>query len=49
VIPSRFKNITFGKGNKISFKTNNKVPGPGAYNLPSVFDKSKRKNLARVI
>jgi hypothetical protein len=43
ITPSRFKNTTFGKGNKISFKSNNKVPGPGAYNIPSAFDRPKKR------
>lgn len=43
----RFGNISIGMGvgEKLNIKlTNTVTPGPGAYNLPSVFDKT-RKNI----
>ena len=40
VEPSRFKNISIGYGERSSLaKINDFVPGPGAYKLPSVFDR----------
>lgn len=47
---SRFRNTTFGFGNKIDLsKAANGNPGPGAYKLPSVFDKCKRKKNNQLI
>ncbi|CAD8097401.1 unnamed protein product [Paramecium sonneborni] len=35
--PSRFNKISLGYGNKLDFTKNDKTPGPGAYEQPSVF------------
>ncbi|CAD8210330.1 unnamed protein product [Paramecium pentaurelia] len=35
--PSRFNKITLGYGNKSDFTKNDKTPGPGTYEQPSVF------------
>ncbi|CAD8095419.1 unnamed protein product [Paramecium sonneborni] len=35
--PSRFNKISLGYGNKSDFTKNDKIPGPGAYEQPSVF------------
>ena len=40
VEPSRFKNISIGYGERSSLaKINDFVPGPGAYKLPSIFER----------
>lgn len=44
VEPSRFNKISFGYGYKSDFTKNDKTPGPGAYEHPSVF-----KNLSASI
>ena len=43
VLPSRFSNPSFGYGTKYDFTKQVKfTPGPGAYILPSAFDKFKK-------
>lgn len=44
VEPSRFNKIGLGYGNKSDFTSNEKTPGPGTYEHPSVF-----KNLSASI
>lgn len=47
---SRYKKINMGFGKKMDFsKALNNNPGPGAYNLPSIFDRKKRKTLERIM
>ena len=38
---NRYKHVGIGYGHKINFSANNKLPGPGAYNLPSIFGGAK--------
>lgn len=39
----RFSQLSFGKGTKHHYLDSRKsYPGPGSYNLPSIFDKSLR-------
>ena len=41
---TRFNNTTFGKGERTKFAaTGIFIPGPGAYNLPSIFNTKIRK------
>lgn len=49
VSPSRFSKISLGFGKKFDFTTANKrvSPGPGAYILPSAFDKFKKASFRK--
>jgi hypothetical protein len=45
---TRYSNIkiSLGLGCKTTGTTNDFIPGPGAYNLPSIFDKSRKYKYA---
>jgi hypothetical protein len=45
---TRFENIGIGigLGNRLNFSKNDNTPGPGNYNLPSIFDKTKKTKYA---
>ena len=46
VSPSRYKNTSFGFGQRYDFtKAVNQNPGPGTYKIPSKFDKYTKKNM----
>lgn len=44
VTNSRYKSMTFGSGQRNTFKEYSKTPGPGSYNLKSKFDFIVEKN-----
>lgn len=47
VLPSRYDKLKFGTESRGSInQTKSNYPGPGYYNLPSVFDKSRKYKLA---